>query len=168
MRFRTTLCALGLVAAVGLFLPDGIAGQDSRDTQWGIGFQSSWPSYGLSVQYDMADRITAQGILGALGTVTNFGGRLLYRFQQEEVYDIYGYGAVGLLRWGGSGVFASETSVGVGGGGGIELDWQSILTPDDRTFPPIFSSIEIGFTVASFDHYNFNALTLGGGIHYRF
>jgi len=166
-RVLPFVAAAALVAAFAV-APPAAAQESARDTQWGVGFHSSFPSYGLSVQYDISDQIVAQGILGAFGTVSNLGARGLYRFQRERVYDLFGYGAVGVWRWGGSILADSESAVGVGGGAGIELNWQEIITPDDYSFPPIFSSIELGFTTASFRNYNLSGFIMGGGIHYRF
>lgn len=138
--------------------------------QYSVGFQSSWPSYGVSVRYDLSDRVQAQGVVGALGEVTNFSGRLNYDLKDEEKYDIYGYGSVGLWRYSFSlfGVSESETSIGIGGGAGLEFDLQEVFAPDEDDFPPLFWSIEMGLTMASFDAYNWSTFSLGGGLHYRF
>jgi hypothetical protein len=42
------------------------------------------------------------------------------------------------------------------------------MPPDGSGFPPLFSSIDLGFVAASFDNYNFSGLVIGAGLHYRF
>ncbi len=154
--------AIGLVAG-------GASAQsnaENQDSPFGIGFQSSWPSYGISGLYDMSDQITVQAVIGALGTVTNFGGRLMYRFQTAPVYDLYGFGSVGYLGYDYG--FGSEGVVGFGGGAGIELDWASIFESAEGGFPPLYTSIELGFMLANFEHYNWSGFSMGGSLHYRF
>jgi hypothetical protein len=140
-------------------------------SRFGLGFQSSWPAYGLSGIYDVNDRITAQAVLGALGAVTTVSGRGLYHFSRQEKYSLFGFGTVGLWRYSYDilGHDESESTVGVGGGAGVELDWQGILDEDDDgSFPPLYSTIDLGLTMASFDAYNWNAFGFGVGLHYRF
>lgn len=166
-----TIGSLGLTAAVLLALasPGQAFAQavedDGGDSPFGIGVQSSWPAYGISGLYDVNDRITAQLVLGAFGTLTTVSGRGLYHFNRMPKYSMFGFGSVGLWRYG---VF-SESAVGVGGGAGVELNWKQILAPDDADFPPLFSNLDIGVNFANFDTYTgFNVLSIGGGLHYRF
>ncbi|MEZ4417907.1 MAG: hypothetical protein R3E10_19280 [Gemmatimonadota bacterium] len=156
-----------LVAAALACAPLAGAAQDSP---YSIGFQSSWPSYGLSGRYDASDQIQLQAVVGALGEVTNFSGRVNYDFQDKEKYDVYGYGAVGMWRYAYSilGVSDAETTIGLGGGAGFEFDLQEAFSPDDDSFPPLFWSLEAGFVLASFDNYNWSPFVFGGGIHYHF
>lgn len=83
-RFKAGLFTVIAIAGVAAaFAPTQLTAQES-DNKFGIGIQSSWPSYGLSGIYDMSDRITLQAVVGALGTVTNLSGRLNYRFDIRE------------------------------------------------------------------------------------
>jgi len=167
---------LPLVAATLLFFlpPDGLSAQSGGEPngRLGVGFQSSWPAYGLSGLYDVNERITAQAVLGAFGSLTTLSGRGLYHFQREEKYSMYGFGTVGIWRHSFQvlGSSESQTSPGVGGGAGLELDWRRLLdaSGDGSGFPPLFSSIDLGFVAASFDNYNFSGLVIGAGLHYRF
>ncbi len=165
---KVVLSVLTILLVSALASPVRAGAQEGEsDSPFGIGFQSSWPSYGISGLYDMSERITLQAIVGALGTVTNFGGRALYRFQMEDKYDLFGFGAVGALRY--SYIGLSESALGFGGGAGIELDWREIFSPEDRSFPPLFSTIDIGFMANTFESYGgYSALSLGGSLHYRF
>ena len=163
-----TLLVLGLtsVPAAAQDADDEAAGIESA-SPFGVGFQASWPAYGLSGLYDVNEQITAQAVIGFLGTVTTFAGRGIYRFQRDDLYNLYGFGEAGVLRWAGAG-FASETALGIGGGAGIEFDLAEAFSSETDSFPPLFASLEIGLTLANFDNYNFSLLGLGGGIHYRF
>ncbi len=176
MRIRTIfhLAAAAFLGAAVLLPAGALSAQDAppENGRFGVGFQSSWPAYGLSGMYDLNDRLTAQAVLGAFGTLTTVSGRGLYHFQREEKYSLYGFGTVGVWRhsYRVIGVSESETSPGVGGGAGLELDWRRLLdgSGNGSGFPPIFSSIDLGFVAASFDNYNFSGLVIGAGLHYKF
>lgn len=163
-------------AALLFFLvaAEGIQAQASPDApgRMGLGFQSSWPAYGLSGTYEVNEKVTAQGVIGAFGSLTTLSARGLYHFQREEKYSLYGYGTAGIWRHSFRiiGVSESQTSPGVGGGAGVELDWRRLLDSEGNGsgFPPLFSSIDLGFVAASFDNYNFSGLVIGAGLHYRF
>ena len=128
------------------------------------GFQSSWPSHGLSVKMDMTDKISAQGVIGFFGDLNNYSVRGNYKFKKDQFWDMYGFGSLGLWTWDGYGSFADESVVGIGGGAGFEYDLRGL----DRSFIPLFVSAELGLNIASFDHYNFSSLGLGVGVHYKF
>jgi hypothetical protein len=162
---------LGLAPTAALAQDEAQASQQERSSRFGIGVQSSWPAYGLSGIYDANDRMTAQLVLGALGSVTTISGRLLYHFKRMEKYNWYGFGTAGLWRhsYRFAGIDDSETAVAFGGGAGIELDWRRIIESGGGDFPPLYSTIDIGLTATSgFDHYSWSALTWGVGLHYRF
>jgi hypothetical protein len=161
-----------------LSVPVSAHGQDAPPapsdggSPFGLGFQSSWPAYGLSGLYDMNERITLQAVLGALGTVSTLSGRLLYHFGRQPKYSPYAFGTVGLWRYSyrGLGSRSSESTVAFGGGAGVELDWRGILTAEGETptFPSLYSTIDLGLTLAGFEHYAWSAFTYGVGLHYRF
>jgi hypothetical protein len=174
--------ALVSCAVLGLVAPRAASAQENEppseaqslersDSPYGIGFQSSWPAWGVSGIYDVNDRFTAQAVLGAFGTLTTLTGRGLYHFQRDPAYSLFGFGTLGIWRhsFRVARVNETETSVGIGGGAGVELNWQRILSRDDgSTFPPFYSNIDIGLTFATFDAYAWSALTIGVGFHYRF
>jgi len=169
-----TLCLaalLGLAPSPAHAQEGAQASRQERSSRFGIGVQSSWPAYGLSGIYDPNDQITGQAVLGALGTVTTISGRLLYHFKRLEKYNWYGFGTVGLWRhsYRLAGISDSESAVAFGGGAGIELDWRRIIESGGSSFPPLYSTIDIGLTATTgFDHYSWSALTWGVGLHYRF
>jgi hypothetical protein len=178
MWLRRLVAGLAIGVIMGVSGPAALAqaptgGQaDAPDSKFGIGFQSSWPAYGLSGIYDVNETLTAQAVLGAFGNMSTLSGRGLYHFQRAEKHSLYGFGTLGLWRhsYNFLGVSESESSVGLGGGGGIELDWRRIIDADEPepTFPRLYSSIDLGFVLASFDHYDFSGLVIGAGMHYRF
>jgi len=120
---------------------------------------------GLSAKYDMTDKVTTQIIGGFWGYsgLTSFTGRGIYKFKEQNNYNLYGYGSVSSWRWNGYGY--NETAFGFGGGAGAEYDIRGI----DTSFIPLFVSLDLGVQVANFDRYGgFGGLGLGLGIHYKF
>lgn len=130
------------------------------DLPIGIGFQSMIPAFGISGMYDITPKVTGQAVLGFFGGVQTYAGRVLYHFSQHNSYNLFGFGGVGAWR------YAGVSAVGLGGGGGIELNWARLF--DAPTFPPIFSNLEIGFFYFNEELASVSALSIGGGIHYRF
>lgn len=142
--------------------------------KFGVGFASSWPSYGLSGTLQVSETITAEVLLGFLGALTNVGGKAWYRFNRNEKYDLYGYGTVSMYRYDYSRFDANlmqivddtETVFGFGAGAGVEAGIRKLFGDDE--LPPIFLNWEIGLGIANFEFYDFSAFVFGGGIHYRF
>ncbi|HEX7069522.1 MAG TPA: hypothetical protein VF190_01900 [Rhodothermales bacterium] len=141
--------------------------------KYGVGFASSWPSYGLSGTLQLNETITAEALVGFLGTLSNFGGKVWYRFNRNTNYDLYGYGTVSMLRYKYTTfdtqlrrIRETESVLGIGAGAGIEAGIQTLFKDD--TLPPIFLNWEIGLSMASFDYFDYSAFIFGGGIHYRF
>ena len=147
--------------------------QAAVETKYGVGFQSSFPAYGISGMVDANDALSAQGIIGFFGNLKTFAGRGLYRFRKESNWNIYGYGMTGAWSYTGFRVgeaFAieetTETVLGFGAGAGIEYDWRAW----NAELPPVVWNLELGVGVVDFDqvNYNFSTLLLGAGVHYRF
>lgn len=131
----------------------------------GFGFQSSWPSYGLSARMAVSETGTLQGVIGALGPVRNFSGRYNHTFQRRAKYSTFAYGSAGVWTWGGGAGFPSETSFGAGAGVGIEYDWRAMV--DDEDFPPLMTSFEVGLGWIEFENYDFSMISFGLGMHYE-
>ncbi|TVQ16170.1 MAG: hypothetical protein EA364_00575 [Balneolaceae bacterium] len=141
--------------------------------RYGVGFASSWPAYGLSGTLQFSETITGEVILGFLGVISNIGARGWYRFNTNHNYDIYAYGGLSLLMYrydtfdsGFNRTKKTETVPAIGAGVGMEFSLQQLL--DDESFPPLFFTIELGLSIASFDHYDFSFLSFGSGLRYRF
>lgn len=142
-----------------------VPAQDRDDLKFGVGFQSSFPAYGISGSMDVNENITAQAIIGFFGSLKTYAGRGLYRFKKEQHWEMYGYGMIGAWNYGFLGV--SETVLGFGAGAGLEYDWRA-FNPD---LPPLFWNIELGIGFVDFSdevNYNFSTLLIGIGVYYRF
>lgn len=154
-------------------IPDNSSTVGVQGGRYGLGFASSWPAYGISGTVQVSEKLTGEAVLGFFGAVSNFGGRIWYRFNRNEKYDIYGFGGVSVYRYKGFNSIllgssrVNESVVGLGVGAGIEAGLPQLI--DDEDFPPIFLNAELGLALASFQHYGgFSTLSLGFGIHYRF
>ncbi|MBX2822734.1 MAG: hypothetical protein KTR29_23755 [Rhodothermaceae bacterium] len=153
-------------------IPDNNSTVGVQGGRYGIGIGSAWPAYGISGTLQVSETITAEAVLGFFGDVSNFGGRLWYRFNRNEKYDLYGYGAVGVYTYRGFDPFlldnrVSETVLGIGAGAGIEAGLPKLF--DDEDLPPIFINAELGLAFGSFQYYGgFSSIGLGLGVHYRF
>ena len=141
----------------------------AKQGDWYVGLQSSWPAYGISAKYDLSSKLTVQGIVGGYGYGNSFTARGLYKFKQRAGWNAYGFGQVGLLTWSGHYYHNdySTSSLMAGAGAGVEWDWRHYL---GRDFLPLFSSIEIGYSMdfGGYDYYNYSGVYVGGGLHYKF
>lgn len=131
--------------------------------RYGVGFQSTFPAWGLSGTMQITDEISGQLILGPFGILNTFAGRGLYSFQEEQYWNLYGYGMLGVWTYNYIGS-RRESSLGIGAGAGIQYDWRAW----NDELPPLFWNLELGLGFVNLDHYNFNSVMLGTGVHYRF
>jgi hypothetical protein len=156
----TVICALPVMAEAQT---GGSVGAP-EPTKFGVGFQGTWPAYGLSGMMDVTEDISAQAIIGFFGSLNTFAARGLYKFQKEDYWNLYGFGMVGV--WSYSVGSLSETVPGFGLGGGISYDWRAF----DENLPPIFWNLELGLGFVNFDEvdYSFSTVLFGAGLHYRF
>ena len=160
-----TIFKKALVTVAMLALSTQATATDFSNKNIYAGFQSSWPSHGLSAKMDFTDKITGQAVIGFLGALNNYSVRGIYKFKKEQFYNMYGYGSLGLWTWDSDHhLYDDESVVGVGGGAGFEYDLRGL----DSTFIPLFVNAELGLNIASFDHYNFSSLGVGVGLHYKF
>ena len=132
--------------------------------KYGVGFTSSWPAYGISGVYYANQKISIEAVLGFLGTVNTYSGRLWYRFTPGEKFDIYGVAGAGIYTY--DYFLGNENVLGLQGGAGIESGIQALA--DDPELPAIFFNLELTLGYANFEFYNFSAISFGAGIHYRF
>ena len=164
--FQKQIKVLATVAILGI--TSNLSANDLADSlkknNLYVGFQSSWPSYGISAKMDIKEKVAIQGVIGLLGTVNSYSVRGIYKFKQKQFYNLYGFGSVGLWTWDGGRYYGSESVFGIGGGAGVEYDLRGI----DRSFIPLFVNAEIDITIASFDNYSFSSTGLGLGLHYKF
>ncbi len=136
--------------------------------RYAVGLHGSFPAWGLSAMYDVNDRVTVQGVIDPTGVLKAYAGRVLYYVKDS----FYGYGTAGLFTYGGNGVIpgSSVAAFGIGGGGGVEIDWQKVLGESLPGLPALVSHLELGFAVVNFNDVNYapSTLTIGAGLHYRF
>ena len=133
--------------------------------KFGVGFSSAYPSYGPSGTLQLNEKITVEAILGFLGVINNYGGRVWYRFKIDQTFDLYAVGGVNAFRF--SNRFFNENVIGFSVGAGAESGLQALL--DDPEMPPVFFNAELGLGFANFNRYGgFNLLSFGVGVHYRF
>lgn len=153
-------------------IPDNDSTVGVQGGRYGIGLASSWPAYGISGTIQVSETLTGEAVLGFFGAVSNFGGRIWYRFNRNETYDIYAYGGLGVYRYTGFDSILldlnrTESVLGIGLGAGVEAGLPKLF--DDEDLPPIFLNAELGLALASFEYYTgFSTLSLGFGVHYRF
>lgn len=155
---------LVLLICFGVF--SSVSAQSLKQKGFYAGIQSSSYAYGLSGKMDFTDKITGQAIIGFLGTINSYTARGLYKFKQDRFYDVYAFGALGLLTWDGHHSLRdrSESVISFGAGGGVEYDLRGL----DSNFIPLFVNVELQATMASFDYYDFGYMALGLGFHYKF
>jgi hypothetical protein len=135
----------------------------TQETRFGLGFQSTYPAWGISGTYDINEQVTLQAVISPFGVVGALAGRALYNFKQDDYWNFYGYGMAGLWRHGRFGTI-NESALGLGAGAGFQFDWRGF----DDDLPPILWNIELGGAFIDFDHYNYSPIVFGGGFHYRF
>ena len=171
MLFKTSsVLLLVLVYCAAALAQQGTPAKSSEVSEmqkpkYAVGFQGSFPAYGLSGKMDITDTFTGQAIIGIVGNLQTFAGRGIYNFKREPFWDAYGYGMIGAWRYSAWSNY-SETVLGFGAGAGIEYDWRKF----DDELPPIYWNMELGLGFANFNkvNYNFSTIMFGVGVHYRF
>jgi hypothetical protein len=138
----------------------------SEDRPYGVGVNGTILTWGVSGMADVTPRVSVQASVGALGTVTALGGALLYRFNQQDSYDLFGYGGASYLRVDDLGFGDPASAVGIGGGVGIEWDWGRLFRSE--SFPPLHGTAQIGFTTYTTAGLGLSYFAAGGGLYYRF
>lgn len=147
--------------------------QDVRRT-FGVGLQSSFPVYGISLKYGLTDQSVVQATIAPFGVSSDggsaslnfYGLRYIHRFPGEEgsgvILDPYLFVGGGLLSYKTNftaigGTKTSDNSVGYAAGGGLEL----IVA---KRFG---ISAELGYGKMSFSGgIAINTVTYGGGLHF--
>lgn len=147
-------------------------------TRFGVGFQFTFPAFGLNLTADLSQRVAAQGIIGAFGDLRTYAGRGIYRFSRKPYSSAYGYGMLGAWSYKGLEFVdeddpwnwdlreTTETVFGMGAGVGVEYDWRGM----NRNLPAVAWNLEIGISRIDFQDvdFDFSALMIGTGAQYRF
>lgn len=145
--------------------------QELSHPRIGVGFQSSFPSFGLSGKYDFTEKHTVQAVLGFSGPFTSIYGRYLYNFEEKGdsfVYKPYLLGQVGTYSYKyqtfdgqGRPINERENHVGFGLGAGLEFHVPEITEA-------VRLNIELGFNQVGFEFYDYSGFLIGIGGHYYF
>jgi hypothetical protein len=131
----------------------------------GLGFQASFPSYGLSLKADLTETHTVQGVFGAFGTVTMISGRYIYNFSETgDSFPItpFVYAQAGQWNYNEDLLGIDESVFGYGVGAGIEFNWLNFFSDRFRT------TLELGYSKVDLEFFDFSATTIGVGLHYNF
>jgi len=131
----------------------------------GLGFQASFPSYGLSLKADFNETHSGQVVLGSFGTVTTISGRYIYNFNETgDAFPLtpFVYGQIGQWSYDYDFLGIKESIFGYGVGAGLEFNWLSSISDNFKT------TVEIGYAVVDLEYFDFSATMFGVGIHYYF
>ena len=140
--------------------------QASDDSKFRLGLQGTLFVGGLSGIVEISDPWALQGVIDF--GVDAFAFRVLNRFHQEQNWNAYFQGTLGIWdvnghrswgNWRHNDPHNDNDNLGLGLGIGIEYDWRG-LSP---SLPPIGWNIELGASVVpDFD------LDIGLGVHWKF
>jgi hypothetical protein len=162
-----------ITTIVVAFIITQVSAQDVKRT-FGVGLQSSFPTYGLSVKYGITEQSVVQATIAPFGASADggsvslnfYGARYIHRFPGDDaskvVLDPYLYAGGGLMSYtvnttayGGS--KSTSNSFGYSVGGGLE----AIL------IGKLGVSAEVGYGKMNFSGgVAVNALLFGGGLHF--
>lgn len=137
--------------------------------KYGVGFQSTWPAWGLSGQMDINDKISGQLTFGSVDDTNVYSLRGLYNLKKSSepfAHNYYGFAAVGSETYSTVDLYGDtsrESTFIFGFGAGVEG------APFKNA--PVWLSFEMSVSFASFDNYSGSygpGLNMGIGAHYRF
>lgn len=119
---------------------------------FGIGFQASFPAWGVSAMLDLGKELTAQGIYGEYQGLKSYTGRGLYYFSKKSLSNTYVFGMINSLE--GAGYEWSDETNQVekfterislyGGGIGIEYNMKTFIPG----VTALWCNLEVGFMSA--------------------
>ena len=161
-----TRSLVGKSAAAAVLLMSAMnANAEIGNGEYAVGWQSGFATFGIAGRVGINDKISAEGILGLFGALSNYGVRGLYTFQEKEYWGSYAFGSVGIWSWN-SDIYGidDETAFGFGAGVGIEYDWRAF----GYQLPPVSWNLELGLGLVNFENYDFNAFSIGAGARYKF
>lgn len=162
---------ISLIFIVFFAILSKVNAQDLKHPRIGVGFQSSFPSWGLSGKYDFTERHSAQAVLGLSGPFSSIYGRYLYNFDEKGeslVLKPYLLGQVGTYSYKyktldnqGKIRNETETHLGFGIGAGVEFHVPEISEA-------IRLNLELGYNRVGFEFYDYSGFLIGLGGHYYF
>ena len=131
-----------------------------------VGFQSSFPSYGPSVKFNLGEQSKGQVIIGSFGTVSSISGRYIKSLSSSNdisgvVFDPYVYGQLGSWTYDYDLLGIKDTSFGYGAGIGVDSSLLHFISEN------LNLGIEIGLGGVDLEYYDIDLLSFGLGIHFR-
>ena len=142
--------------------------------KYGIGFQSTYPAWGLAGTMNINEKISVDAIIAPIGSLSYFGGRAKYVFREgKEVEDIlsqyrfYGVAGIGVWIWSydnfdwttGKTYTDHETAFGFSVGAGIEYKIKGF---DLLTF-----NTELALGIGSLGYWD-SSVHLDWGVGFRY
>lgn len=161
---KNTLIQTILAASLSAICFSNSHAAEDEDGKFALGYHFTTESSGLSATMGVSDKVTAQVILGVVGDVSSYSLRGRYHLATDQDWDAYAYASIGAVKWDGNASFDDETVGSIGGGVGMEYNWQNL----SANYPPIIWSLEVDMNAADFDNYDFSKFSIGIGAHYRF
>lgn len=160
---RVVLAVLIIGIVLGMIRMGTYAEVPQGKGKFAIGVDTTFPVSGLSGKYWFDDKLGGQVIVGLFGDLSMYGGRVLYKFQEEENHYLYDAILLGTWTyewdwgWLGSG---TESAFGYAVSGGLEYF---------RTYiPQLGFSAEIGLGSVDLEHYSYSTIGFAMGVHYYF
>jgi hypothetical protein len=145
--------------------PTPPAEPQAREGRAGVGFQFTWPTYGLSGMYDLDDEWSVQAVFGIAGFGLSITGRGLYRFERQDQYRPFAY--VELGRWSDYGAWGTVPHFGFGGG--VEVDVRDFIPDAPALYATFEGGLNLGFhRDPELGSRNALRLQIGPSLHYRF
>ncbi len=144
----------------------------SADQKIGLGFQTAYPFFGLSIKYKIVDSFSLQSIIGILFDTKLTSLRALYHFSTTESSTAYCFGQIGQYSITGLRIDddfdfreTTEKIFGYGFGLGLEYHFEEV-----NYNIPVWANIEVIYGNLNFKEVDFEAqaITIGGGLHYYF
>lgn len=162
-----------ILLAIAIFVTTSSYSQEEKYPSIGIGFQTSFKTYGLSAKINITEKHTAQAFISLIGSISSYVGRYSYSFKQSgNLFKVkpYVFGQVGFYSFENSSVRntitdmiseESERALGYGVGGGIEY-YVGVFNNKFR------ASFDIGYGKVNFAFTDFKSVFIGIGFHYHF
>ena len=163
-----------LLLTVTIVIIAFIANSQDVNRKFGIGLQSSFPVYGISVKYGLNENSVIQATIAPFGvsvdggsfSMNYYGARYIYRFPGDDggsvVLDPYLFGGGGMISYTSNmtaygGTKTTDNFFGYSVGGGVELIVARKLG----------ISAELGYGKLSISGgVGVNTMLLGGGLHF--
>ena len=138
----------------------------------GIGVQASYPFYGLSMIFNIKDKVGIQGIFGSVSRYKSLSGRILLYLKNESNHSVYAFGLYGSYGYEEMSLNfdtyeleeKTKSTLGYGFGFGVEYTNFNVT---NRI--PIWINLEICYGNIDFGHHSdidISATIVGAGIHY--